>query len=464
MKPGSRSTVPAVALLLLGAACGADPAAEGDRDALGSASRARPKVLVLCVDGASFTVIDELLPQGRLPHLAGLIDRGTRGTLMSADPPKASPVLWGTVFTGADKEAHGILGFTHRVDGNPTIYTSTDRKLPAIWNLVAAEGGTAGVIGPLNTWPAEDLPGYVVTDRLTRTPFGGEIIWTDDLPAMVHPPELLEPLQSVVLQPEQVTREELSALGEFDDAEWKAMQRNPDKPGERHGLLALKMGYATQESVGRIAVHLLETRPQPDLLVVFLELPDRAGHHFWHAYQPELVRGGPSAVHPGWRDRWASVVPQAYALTDAWIGRILERVDEETTVFVVSDHGMRSSGSNGGWPSDLESVVGSGTHAREGVFIAAGPAIRPSGLVDATLWDVAPTVMAALGLPGATQFTGRPQQHVLSADFLRRHPPGPPRDHGVRDVEPVALPDGLDDRYMEQLQAMGYVGVDGVDR
>src|SRR5262245_56709519 len=311
----------AAALALLLAACGGSEAPAG-----GHAASARPKVAILCADGATFTVIDPLLKAGKLPHIAELIARGARCVLQSADPPKASPVLWATIFTGASKEKHGILAFTAlQPDGSTRIYSSTDRKLPALWNLVCARGGTAGVVGNLNTWPAEAVDGYVVTDRFARGDYGRDPA-VRAVPARVTWPEdLLDELRPLLPGPDAPSREELAALGTFSDAEWAALQHSNDADAElRNGLLALRYGWTTQQGNLAAALHLLATRPQPDLFIVFLELTDRVGHHFWHAYRPQDVVGGPDAVPAEWRERWAHIVPGAYEVLDQAVGELMQ--------------------------------------------------------------------------------------------------------------------------------------------
>src|SRR5262245_23648009 len=126
----------AAALALLLAACGGSEAPAG-----GHAASARPKVAILCADGATFTVIDPLLQAGKLPHIAELIARGARCVLQSADPPKASPVLWATIFTGASKEKHGILSFTAvQQDGSTRNYGCKDSRMHDLRILVWARG------------------------------------------------------------------------------------------------------------------------------------------------------------------------------------------------------------------------------------------------------------------------------------------------------------------------------------
>ena len=451
----------AAALALLLAACGGSEAPVG-----GQSASARPKVAILCADGATFAVIDPLLAAGKLPHIADLIARGARCVLQSADPPKASPVLWATIFTGASKEQHGILSFTAlQPDGSTRIYGSTDRKLPALWNLVCARGGTAGVVGNLNTWPAEAVDGYVVSDRFARGDYGRDPAVRAVSSRVTYPEALLDELHPLLPGPDAPSREELARLGTFTDAEWTALQHSNDADAElRNGLLALRFGWTTQQGNLAAALHLLETRPQPDVFIVFLELTDRVGHHFWHAYRPEDAAGGAEAVPAEWRERWSNVVPGAYEVLDGAVGALLERLGPDTTVFIISDHGMQGSGGNGGDPAQPSAVGGSGKHHRDGVLIAAGPAIRREGYAVATIWDVAPTVLAALGLPGSEQFEGRVLATLLDPRFVAAHPQAAPLADPPTVPSPDAPESGPQAQYLEQLQAFGYVGGDGRDR
>ena len=118
-----------------------------------AAPASHPKVAIFGVDGATFDVIDPLIAQGKLPHLAALIERGARCVLHSDIAEGSSPVLWAHLATGVRKAEHGITGFTHQVDGKQALLTSQDRRVPAIWNMVDTRGGSVGVIGWWNTWP-----------------------------------------------------------------------------------------------------------------------------------------------------------------------------------------------------------------------------------------------------------------------------------------------------------------------
>jgi len=60
-----------------------------------------------------------------------------------------------------------------------------------------------------------------------------------------------------------------------------------------------------------------------------------------------------------------------------------------------------------------------GGHRMDGVFIAAGPGVRPAGPVQGTrLWDIYPTTLALMGLPIPAGLDGRALESVLTPQVL----------------------------------------------
>jgi len=440
-----------VAALLL-SACGQEPA--------------RPKVALIGVDAATWSVIDPLLAAGRLPHMAALIERGSRSVLTKPSAFDASPVLWATIMTGTLPETHGILNFARSQGGELSVFASSDRKVPALWNMVDTRRGTSGVLGVWNTWPAEPVAGYVVSDRFAHSLYKHNYAsrGVDESWGITWPEALSEELASFALEPDAIRRDDVQMLGEFSDSEWLELRYGDkrDGPTVGNGLVALKYGWQATESVAAASLHMLQNHPQPDLFVIFLELPDRVGHHFWHAYEPELVDGGADEVEAQWRERWSEMVPRSYERVDQWIGRFVAELDEDTTIIIVSDHGMQSTGYAGGSLGDLSRVHRSGKHHDEGILIAAGPAIAPGVETPMHIVDVAPLVLASMGLPGSQQFEGRLAEELLAEGFRAEHPQGVARtEPPVAPAQHAAAPEGLDVDYLKQLKALGYIDASG---
>ncbi|MDP1568448.1 MAG: alkaline phosphatase family protein [Vicinamibacterales bacterium] len=74
-----------------------------------------------------------------------------------------------------------------------------------------------------------------------------------------------------------------------------------------------------------------------DLLVGVIESPDRVQHMMWRLIDPQ---------HPMYDAELARLygdsIEQVYRRSDAFVGEVLARIDEDTTVLVVSDHGFHS--------------------------------------------------------------------------------------------------------------------------
>ncbi len=75
------------------------------------------KLLIIGLDGATFDLIQPWAQEGKLPHLARLLEEGVHGTLRSTIPPM-SPPAWTSFVTGKNPGKHGIFDFTARQPGS----------------------------------------------------------------------------------------------------------------------------------------------------------------------------------------------------------------------------------------------------------------------------------------------------------------------------------------------------------
>jgi predicted AlkP superfamily phosphohydrolase/phosphomutase len=110
------------------------------------------------------------------------------------------------------------------------------------------------------------------------------------------------------------------------------------------------------------------------------------------------MRGVPDQDFQIYRD----VVSGAYCLQDKMLGKILALAGEDTNVVIVSDHGF--------YCDHLHSLAKEDgrNHQPFGVAILHGPEIKQGRrLVDCNILDVAPTVLALMGLPVGEDMEGR---------------------------------------------------------
>ncbi|MGH2806101.1 MAG: alkaline phosphatase family protein [Actinomycetota bacterium] len=95
-----------------------------------------PRLVVLGWDSATYDVVDPLIERGRLPALAGLLERGFRAPLRSTWPPMTD-CAWTSAFTGQNAGHHGIFGSWYRAPGAYACryFSARDRRAPAVWEM-----------------------------------------------------------------------------------------------------------------------------------------------------------------------------------------------------------------------------------------------------------------------------------------------------------------------------------------
>jgi predicted AlkP superfamily phosphohydrolase/phosphomutase len=100
-----------------------------------------------------------------------------------------------------------------------------------------------------------------------------------------------------------------------------------------------------------------------------------------------------------------------------------------------------------------------GTHRSHGILIAWGPDIKPGGTVaDATLYDIAPTILHLQGQPIPRDMDGKVLTDILVEGHLRRHPVqySEPSTVAVQTAGTV-LDAGEARKIEERLRGLGYI-------
>jgi len=462
-----------LALLSLGlslAACGGEKVEHPESiEALVQATTPSDlKVLVVGIDGATFSVIGPMVEAGELPNFAALMKAGSHGPLRSVSPSR-SPSIWTSMATGRSAKVHGIESFV-REDDPERLITSNSRRVNAMWNWASAFDRKVGFDGWWVTWPAEPVAGWMVSDRITRSRWSE---WLDGNVAedITYPKDLAAELVPLLVNPATPPMDEIDALVEFSDAE-RALIIGAEGPvfGERHSVF--KFAYCSQRSYENIALHMLD-QEQPDLMGVFLIANDSVCHTFWHFYEPDAFKG----VDPDEAARLGKLIPAIQVHNDNYLEELLAKVDDNTVVLIVSDHGFQASGTLTGdvkiknYKSLREeadkkgqlALVQPGMHHLDGILIAKGPYIRKEFKLKASIYDVAPTVLALMGLPVPANLEGRVLTEMIEPEFFEKYPIKRIDSYDrLLSRKQIDLPeDASDDQIMDQLRALGYVDPDG---
>jgi tetratricopeptide (TPR) repeat protein len=374
---------------------------------------ARPtgrKVLVVGWDGADWLLVRPLLEQGRLPHLARLVRAGVSGELR-AELPLLSPLLWTSIATGRTVEDHGIADFLAKdpATGALVPVSSAARKVHALWTVLTAFGLRSDVVGWWATWPAEPILGTLVSDRVAYQLFDFTEREAERDTGKVHPAEAWPAIRGKLVSAEAVGCEEVRRFVDLDCAEierrWAAL---PAERKQEDRVNHLRKIVATTRSYHAIALDLL--RDQADLTMVYYEGTDTFGHLFARFLPPPMP--GVSAEE---QRAFGRALPEYYVYADELLGELLAAADPQTTVLLVSDHGFFTGEARPNVdPADFATGAPA-WHRQFGVIVGAGPGLRPGEVRGAGILDVAPTVLALLGLPVPPDLAGRPLPELLPA-------------------------------------------------
>jgi predicted AlkP superfamily phosphohydrolase/phosphomutase len=434
------------------------------------------KVLLVGIDGLSPRLVDRFAAEGALPVTSDLIARGSYGVLRSENPT-ISPALWTTIATGRSRRAHGIKNFVARREGGRDgLVGSHDRRTHALWTIASAAGREVGFAGWWATWPAEAVDGWIVSDRLTE---GRWVRWTkaERGTALAYPEALAPELLRQVVDPLSLRSQDVAEIVELVGSE-AAEFDGAQEPILAHAASVLKFAWAGQRSIERVSENLL-ARGQPELTSVFLIANDPISHTFWHYFEPTAFPPFGADLEPRAIERLGRAIPNIYAHNDRALRRLLALVDPATVVILVSDHGFEASRrlpkvqltdedfkerdrrrAAGEAPEAQVAVGQSGNHSLRGVFLAAGgPIASGKPPVEARIHDVAPTILALLGLPIADDMDGRVLEEIFDPEFLRRFPVRRVPSYETllpKAVHETQLEDEDRER-LEMLRSLGYI-------
>jgi predicted AlkP superfamily phosphohydrolase/phosphomutase len=368
----------------------------------------KPRVIVIGVNGMELDIIRPLLLEGKMPNLARIVHNGAYGKLRTVDSPNC-PRVYSTIFTSTRPDEHGITGF---LVGGVTANTNMLKEEP-IWSILSANHLTVGMANVPATFPVLPVNGYMISGMLTR----GKNCEDGVLCA----PKLSEVMGGDAVYPKSMQAELLKNVGDFHiDCE-----RMPGADElKEHADQVIDTWLDKVQNIRDEQTHLFDyllTNHPTDFTMMTQSCEDRTGHWLYPiapfnaGYNPSINGVRPNAF------------PDQYIALDKVLGTILKYVDNNTYVFVVSDHGIKPlrefEDQNPHAHMDHEKttpVIAKHDFADgddvPGSFFAMGPGIKHDLRLmgfQASVYDVAPTILHIYGIPQPIQMRGR----VLSEIF-----------------------------------------------
>jgi len=258
----------------------------------------------ICILGLDCCAPEIIFQDERLTHIRRLMDSGVWGRLESVIPPITVPA-WMCMSTSQDPGSLGVYGFRNRTDHSYSglgFASSKSISAFAMWDEVAREGKKSIIIGVPPGYPPRKINGISVGCFLTPDTAKDEF---------THPPEIKQKLH------------ELTGKYEVDVQGFRTDKKDWLK----------KEIFEMSRKQWTAVKWLLQNQPWDYFHYVDIGM-DRVHHGFWDSYDPLHVQHIPG-------NPYQNVIPEYYQWIDSQVGEVLEMLDDETIVLLVSDHGAR---------------------------------------------------------------------------------------------------------------------------
>jgi len=251
------------------------------------------KVVVIGPDGTPLSLISSLIAEGELPNFARIFEEGSVRPMTSA-MPAVSSVAWSCFMTGKNPGKHGIYGFLDRKPNSYDTYipNSNVMRSETLWEILSRHGKRVVEMNVPVPYPPRRDNGILVAGFLSPR-----------LEKATYPASVGEQLKSMGYR--------------LDVDPWQARE-NKDK--------FLEDLYYTLDKRQEAMFHFMETEEWDFFMLQIMET-DRLHHFLWEHWE----KGD---------EKYAPAFLKLYHKIDGLLGRLYERLTEDTTLVVLSDHGF----------------------------------------------------------------------------------------------------------------------------
>lgn len=277
------------------------------------------RVVLIGIDGATFTLLDVLMAQGVMPFLKGIVEGGVRAELESVVPP-LTPPAWVTLMTGRSPGHHGVMDFfTPTAPGSLHLRTLTSHHVTAeyMWQIASRAGHSVTAINYPYMTPPRPLRGYSMS---------GWIPWRH-LRRACYPESIFDEVKALLGvgakdmgMDLKIEAKCLDGCAPSEYAEWIGLHTRR----ERNWMNTLR--------------YLMRTQPT-DLTAVLFDGSDKLQHLCWQYVDPAYADTltGPLDAHI------REICLGLYRQLDGFIAEIATLAGPEATLVLASDHGFGPS-------------------------------------------------------------------------------------------------------------------------
>ncbi|MFW9874100.1 MAG: alkaline phosphatase family protein [Candidatus Thorarchaeota archaeon] len=236
------------------------------------------------------------------PNIKKLLENGVFGILRSTDPPITIPA-WMSMLTGKDPGFLGVYGFRHRRNYSYTDFylaNSNFIKEPKIWDILAEKDLKSCIVGVPPSYPVKPVNGYLISGFMAPSTSS----------EYTYPPILKQEIKE--------------NIGDYIlDIQFRI--------GNKEKILMDL--YEMTEIQFKTVKYLMKNKEWDFFLFVIIGL-DRMHHAFWKYYDKQHQKYEPNNI-------FESEMRKYYNYLDKKIGELIELLDNNTSISIVSDHGVK---------------------------------------------------------------------------------------------------------------------------
>ena len=239
-----------------------------------------------------------------LPVLKRLMEKGIYGPLESTIPPITIPA-WTSMVTSKNPGRLGLYGIRNRQDysyDKMIFANSLLVKEDTLWDILSRDGKKVALLGIPQTYPPKPVNGHMVTCFLTP----------DTNCHYTYPESLRDEIRSWV--------------GEY------VLDVDNFRTEDKDRLL--DQIYEMTRKQFEVGLRLLTVK-EWDFFMMVVMGTDRIHHGFWKFHDPRHAKYEPGS-------RYENAIRDYYIYVDQKMGELLSSLDPETSILVVSDHGVKA--------------------------------------------------------------------------------------------------------------------------
>lgn len=256
-------------------------------------SKKKNRVVVIGLDGTPYSLIKKYINDGILPNFKKIISKGSLNQ-MDSSIPEISSVAWSSFMTGSNPAQHGIFGF---IDLQPNSYNLrfpnfSNLKMPTVWDTLSQYKKRASVINLPSTYPVREMNGVLIAGFVAP-----------NINKSVYPPSLISMLQET---------------GYIIDVDSSKARHNPDEfISDLFKSLNIRI---------KTFFHFWK-KENWELFIGVITETDRLHHFLWSAYEDEA-------------HKYHNTFIDYYKKIDAFLGEVFSLINNNDTLFILSDHGF----------------------------------------------------------------------------------------------------------------------------